>query len=52
MAKNQLRPCRGTWLAPLAYALPVVAGTAAVLLLWGDKIRDLIGIVIKMAVIS
>ncbi len=52
MAKKQLRPRAGTWLLPLVYALPVVAGAAAALLLWGDKIRDLIGIVIKMAVIS
>jgi len=52
MAKKQFRPRRRTWLAPLAYALPVVALAAAALLIWGDQIRDLIGIAVKLAVIS
>jgi hypothetical protein len=52
MAKKQFRPSRGTWLMPLVYALPVVALAAAALLIWGDKIRDLIGIAVKLAVIS
>ena len=52
MAKKQFRPSRRTWLAPIAYALPVMALAAAALLVWGDKIRELIGIAVKLAVIS
>ena len=40
------------WLLPLLFALPVLAGAAAALLLWGDKIRELFSIAVKLAVIS
>jgi len=52
MTKKQLRARRRNWLLPLVYALPVLVGAAAVLLLWGDKIRELIGIAVKLAVIA
>lgn len=52
MARKQLRERRLNWLLPVIYALPVVAGAAAALLLWGDEIRALIGIAVKLAVIS
>lgn len=52
MTRKQLRARRRNWLLPLVYALPVLAGAAAALLLWGDKIRELIGIAVKLAVIS
>lgn len=52
MARKRLREHRRNWLLPLIYALPVLVVTAAALLLWGDKIRELIGVVVKLAVIS
>lgn len=52
MARKQLRVRRTNWLLPLIYALPVLAGAAAALVLWGDKLRELIGVVVKLAVIS
>ena len=52
MAKKNARVNRACWLAPLAVALPVLAGLAAVLLLWGEDIRDLINIAVKLVVIS
>ena len=38
------------WLAPVLLALPVLAGAAIVVLRWGGAIRDLVKIVVKMAV--
>ena len=52
MARKQLRLRRVNWLLPLLYALPVAVGAGVALLLWGDKIRELIGIAVKLAVIS
>lgn len=52
MTRKQLRARRRNWLLPLVYALPVLAGAAAALMMWGDKIRELIGIAVKLAVIS
>lgn len=52
MAKKHPRVNRMNWLLPVVFALPILGGAAAVLLLWGDKIRDLISIAVKLAVIS
>ena len=52
MAKKYSHARKRTWLAPLAFALPVLALMAAALIIWGDKIRDLINIAVKLAVIS
>lgn len=52
MAKRRARERGANWLLPLVYALPVLGGAAAALLLWGDKLRELIGVVIKLAVIA
>lgn len=52
MAKKKSGASRKAWFAPLAFALPVMALAAAALLIWGDTIRDLINIAVKLAVIS
>ena len=52
MARKQLRVRRSNWVLPLVYALPVLAVAAVALLLWGEKIRELIGVAVKLAVIS
>lgn len=52
MARKQLRPSRRNWLLPLIFALPVLVGAAAALLLWGDQIRELFSIAVKLVVIS
>jgi len=52
MKKTQTRGKRTAWLMPLLFALPVLACTAVAALLWGEKIRELIGIAVKLAVIS
>lgn len=52
MERKHTRSRRGSWLLPLLFALPVLACTAAATLLWGEKIRDLISIAVKLAVIS
>lgn len=48
--KKSSRPM--AWFLPLALLLPLVGAAAAVLAAWGPKIRDILTIVIKMAVIS
>lgn len=52
MARKHLRARPVNWLLPLLFALPVLVGAAAALLLWGDKIRELFSIAVKLAVIS
>lgn len=52
MAQRRLRENRMNWLLPLLYALPILGGAAAVLLLWGDKLRELISVAVKLAVIA
>ncbi len=52
MAKRRVRERAANWLLPLLYALPLLGGAAAALLLWGDKLLELIGIVVKLAVIA
>ncbi|MBP3454614.1 MAG: hypothetical protein J6M20_13015 [Clostridia bacterium] len=52
MARKHPRVKPANWLLPLLFALPVLAGAAAALLLWGDKIRELFSIAVKLAVIS
>lgn len=52
MTKMNGRSGRVHWLLPLAYALPFVAVLAYAVATWGPKVRDLISIVVKMAVIS
>lgn len=52
MMKRTMRAKRSNWLLPLMYALPVLAGLTAAMILWGDQIRELIGIAVKLAVIS
>lgn len=52
MAKFQPRIRRANWLLPLAFALPVFLLAAAALLLWGNKLREIIGVVLKLAVIA
>ncbi len=52
MAKTQAKARRGSWLLPLIFAVPFLCAAAAALLLWGDKLRELIGIAVKLAVIA
>lgn len=52
MARKYHRANRMNWLLPVLFALPLLCGAAAALLLWGDQLRDLINIAVKLAVIS
>lgn len=52
MAKRRLRENGMNWLLPILYALPILGAVAAALFLWGDKLRELIGIAVKLAVIA
>lgn len=52
MAKRRLRENSMNWLLPILYALPILGGTAAALILWGDKLRELISVAVKLAVIA
>lgn len=52
MTKMKKRSGAAQWLTPLAFALPFAAAVAFALMTWGQKISDLISIVVKMAVIS
>lgn len=52
MSKKYPHLKRTNWLLPVFYALPLLGLTAAALLIWGDKLRDLISIAVKLAVIS
>lgn len=51
MSKHSRVRRKGLLLA-LVLALPVLAGTAAVALLWGETIRDIISILVKMVVVA
>lgn len=52
MAKRKVRLRRSCWLLPLLYAMPILCAAAAALLLWGERLQELIGIVVKLAVIA
>lgn len=52
MAKRRLRENGMNWLLPVLYALPILGGVAAALILWGEKLRELISVVVKLAVIA
>ena len=52
MTKMNKRGGKAHWLLPLAFALPFAALAAFAVLKWGQQIKDLISIAVKMAVIS
>jgi len=52
MEKIRRRSSRMHWLAPVAFALPLLAAAAFLLIRYGGKVRDILSILVKMAVIS
>ena len=52
MSRSVLRPSRLYWLTPLLIALPVLSALCAAAALYWPKLRDLLGVAMKLVVMS